>query len=499
LIPTSGNGSDLGYFRGASWRWLLLGIFPVGYWVTKQQLAPEASAYLGWHIIAFCACALLLLRLRTLAAYYWPIWLGLGAFLLGYFVKFYALVGLSVRPSLVVTVIVNNERLQLAGQPDIAAQAFRIAVLAFSVYCAVFFFILRPLGPESGSHSHVEQATLKQPIATFTWVGFALLVVTTIVALRFGILSMAEAQVRLPFRLGGWIMYTRIALITTLGLGLLQFGLTTLTRRWTAAGLLLLLGLGLTDTLVRTSRGALLLIGIMLLLMFALASQKLSRRTILVFVGLGALSIVLYPVITAYRYLNALTGGRATMGLLQDAVTSATQDGSWLSLAIFQVLQRFMGVDILLFITDPTTWIGLGNVAAARAAWGSVADYLTHFVMGVPETTIFSEAPSLVGWFLIVGGLPGILLLFPTFLITIWSLWVRLWDSNLLIKPVAQVQMLVLWLTLSSEGTLDSMTLHVSAIVASLIAVEFWLRSATGYAVSHRMVPVSGTVPSPAT
>jgi hypothetical protein len=462
----------------AGLRWLLLLIFPLGHGLTAGRMGAEAIPYMGWHVIAFCACVLLLVRLRSFAPPYWPVWIGLAAFVLGYFVKFYALVSLAAQPSLVITLVVSADRLNLAGTPEIAMAAFRVATLAFCAFCATFFILLRYVEPVRVPYETLSPTRLSGTLRSMTYLAVILLAGTTVLALSLGILNMAEEQERLPFRLGGWVMYSRIALVTTLALAVAQFGLHEKRRHWTAAGLLLLVGLGLTDTLIRTSRGAVLVAGLMVVLIVALVSQKIDRRVIIGFAATFGVVLLLYPIITAYRHLNMLTGGGASLAMLLDAVGTTSGEGSWVGLTAFQMLQRFVGVDMLLFLTEPQTWPGFDGYSAAVARWGTLGKYITHEVMAVPETLVHSEAPSLIGWFLMFGGMAGVLLLFPLFLSLLWYAWLRLWQSNLLVKPVAQVQLLILWLTISSEGTLDGVALHVFAIIASLVLAEMWLRSA---------------------
>jgi hypothetical protein len=211
-------------------------------------------------------------------------------------------------------------------------------------------------------------------------------------------------------------------------------------------------------------------------LALALSLRKVDRRIVITFSIFAVITLALYPVITRYREIRALTKGGLSADVLQQAVSSATEESGWVGVAGFQVVQRFMGVDILLFLTEPSSRLSPGQYLSTTERWGSLSKYFTHAIMGVPETAIFSEAASLVGWFLMFAGMTGVVLLFPLFLTVLWYTWRKLCAAPLLVRTAAQVHFLLTWIILSSEGTFETMTLQIIAVIASIAGVEFYLR-----------------------
>lgn len=455
-------------------RWAILPVFLLGAWATMAQLRPYGSEYLALALIATLACATLLGRLRAVTVGSLPVWVLLGAFILGYFIKFFVLVTIAEEPAAVTFMAVTPDRLVYASNPATAIETFRISVVGFTTFCLVAALLPMPSGPNRGPHERIRAEAVAGRVRLALSLGMVVLVATTAIAIALGAFVMGTAQEALPGRALGIIFYSRTIGLVLLTLTVMQLGLTTNRPAWTRAAVFLLFLFAVSEVLVRSTRGSLVTVALALALMIVIVRGRLEKSAVRIFGALFALALALYPVITQYRVLRRQTEGGTQM--FADALERATTDSTFGDLVLSGLasfLTRFMGVDSLLYLTTSEHRMGMDGVLALNASGITLGGYFTHVVVGIPETWVHSEAPSLLGWFLMVGGWWGVTAGLALYLLAGWWIWQQIWRSQLLIKPVLQVQFLLYWLLLSSEGTLDYTIgqLPLVLVVAALLEV----------------------------
>jgi hypothetical protein len=460
-------------------RWLLLLVFPVGFLWTYPLLAFYRAEYLLWTAVAMCACAVLLTRLRTLAIVTWPLWILLAAFVLGYFIKFYILLTASAAPSLPLFFVVPPGRLELFADSRIALDAFRLFTSGFAVFCAGGWFLAGtlPAGPES--FRTLQRKDLEYVVRVCLILGLGIFVVTSAIAVVTNSLAMGVAAEQHSFRLLGWIFYSRVVLLVVLILLVLQSGLVTNTRQWILIGAGFLIMLAVSDVLIRSTRAGLISAAIAIFFMYSIVRQRIEPRMVRLFAAFFLLTLILFPVITQYRSLRIEEAG-VGLDVFMRAFSLAIENAEAADIALsgaIAVLMRFVGVDSMVFLTEPQEWLGLQGVLEYISSSGTVTHYFTHTVVGIPLDQVHADAPSLMGWFLIVGGWWGITLYFVAYLLLAWMIWSWICRSDLLTKPLVQVQFLLFWFTMSSEGTLDGTALVLSATIISLVVCELFVRS----------------------
>jgi hypothetical protein len=465
-------------FGSVALRWLILAVFPLGYLGTAPVLYFYRSEFLAWTIVAMAACALLLTRKRTLKVSTWPSWVLLAAFLLGYYLKFYVVVPLAAAPTLPIYLVVPAQQLNLFADPRVAMDAFRLTTIGFSVYCLTFFLLLRNVEQRESSYRRLQRRDLQYVVKIAIVGSVFLLTFTSAVAIVMNALGAGIEAEQHGFRLLGWIFYSRAVLLVVLVLLILQCALVTESKRWLQWAIGLLLALALSDLLIRTTRASLLTMAISAFLMYSIVKDRIDPRAVRYFLVLFIIALFLFPIITQYRNLRIMEEA-VGFDVLAQAFSHALENTSLADSLLFgtaAVLLRFIGIDSVLFLTNEQTWLGFRGFLSYHASEGAMSHYFTHAVVGLPEGIVHSDAPSLLGWFLITGGMWGLTLGFAVYLTFGWLIWMWIWNSNLLIKPLAQVQFLLFWLLLSSEGTLDGLNLWLMALLASLVAAEMFMR-----------------------
>ena len=106
----------------------------------------------------------------------------------------------------------------------------------------------------------------------------------------------------------------------------------------------------------------------------------------------------------------------------------------------------------------------------------SVTSFFTTEVMGYPAEAVHSSAPSLLGWFYLVGG--NLLVIAGVFGLTVavWMMWRQLRILRLRCLPVAQALVASWILFVSVDGVLDRLYLPILSCVLSVIVCEWVTR-----------------------
>jgi hypothetical protein len=455
------------------WRWLLLGVFLVGFLLTNPLLSDDFD-YLMSTLISISSCAVLLKRLARPLSVTLPYWVILTVFMVGYYIKFYWLV-------------LEPDFLRESGQMFTHAYssadylpAFSLATVAFASFCLAGWFFLGLSKSPSAQPDEVDRAVWQSVARFLTYVVPVLMAATFVIAYATGIFIMGLESVSLPFRLAGVIFYSRTSFIPALLLLLVFSGERGGVAAYSRLGIILLLLHGLSDVLLRSSRGQLMVMVLLLGFLFLLRDKRLKRlESVILLAGVLA-TFVLAPIITDYRnyrieapdtsineaLAGSLEGGYIEQGQFSELFTSGFR---------FVVL-RVTGIEMLL------TYSGLRVTPLSERAFDVInssrgmAGYVTVDLLGIPSYANTSAAVSLAGWFYLVGGISLMILGVMGFVALVWFIWNGLQSLHLRILPVAQALALLWVYNFTSEGTLEAQVLPFVAMIASIFLCEWLVR-----------------------
>jgi len=473
--------------RVANFRWGMLLLFVVGYALTKSYFEFAIVEYFTYNLLACLACGTLLYQLKDFDQRYTAVWFTLVVLLTIYPLRFY---WITLDPLPVQMMLPHNPYSEMIDNRLQLLYAFKLSVVNFAVFCcsvAAMLCLFRhedTLAPQRCFYNdtHVQEFVSK-----------CLLVVLVPAILLLGYIShkyhIAEMGISpgdpLPFRLKGLIFYARTVFIPLLIILLICSAEWSGRNLMSRLGILILVGHGVLDMILRGSRSSLLL-SLMLLIFLVMAGGIRLHRNEKILIGIAvAVAFFIVPFMTIYRnqraYLDLLT-----LNALSQAVIIAG-DNWWglFTQGIKFVFFRMPGVEttwcMLSWTGAPSYFesgvkpLGAQSLEAFRSPNG-IAGYVTHNIYPFKITDNTLLAPSYVGWFYLVAGLPAVAFggLFAA--MSSFLGW-RLLNRNYLeCAPIAQVFFLWMLFIALTEGTLDGMGRIMLSGLASLIIVEFGLR-----------------------
>jgi hypothetical protein len=214
----------------------------------------------------------------------------------------------------------------------------------------------------------------------------------TAVSFYLGISRMgSENIVVLPFQLGGILTVVRIAVLPFLGIAILAWNLKP-RYFWIVMFVIWLL----CEAYIRGSRSALPL-GLTPMAIYVIYRFGLSRK-LLVWIGFGlALSVVLYPLITALRFFGELDLGTAEAAELNADFFSVYRR----AFLTGHIVSRFL--DMVPYLT----WSGDAWSNVVRA-YGSPAGYVTYFLDNTRIGVVHSSGSTMYAEGLMLFGLAGL-------------------------------------------------------------------------------------------
>jgi hypothetical protein len=456
------------------WRWLLLAPFILGYLFTYSILR-EGETYLVLTLVAIASCMILLTRLNRSIDVTLPFWTILAVFLIGYYVKYYLLV---LYPDLFL------ETGQMTGSSYSSSAllpAFKLATIAFTCFCLSGWVFLG-FARKRYLHDAVEaDGAVYRSVARFLiWTVPFLMLLTYIIAYRTGIAIMGLASVSLPFRMAGVIFYIRTVLIPTLIIVLVLCGNKGEKSSYRRTGIFLLVLHGLSDVLLRSSRGQFIVLILALGFLFLLKGQGLKRSETAVLLAGFLLTIILAPFITEYRNYRIISQDKNIVSALiwsgQGGVGEKAGIGKTFASGLSFVLARLTGIDMLLRYTSlGVTPLGINAIDVIRSPRG-IAGYVTIDLLGIPEQANTSSAVSLPGWFYLVGGTGFMAVGMIAFVAFVWAIWAHFRRLQLRILPAAQAIFLLWVYSIAVEGTLDTQGIMFIATLASIMLCEWLVR-----------------------
>ncbi len=465
-------------------RWLLLLLFPVGYIVSYQAFPYSGAEYLVLSLVSAGACAMLVTRLDASINVTLPVWVLLGIFCTGYYLQSYLLAWDSaIYPAHVVVVRDASE--------DLLMDAYKTTTLAFVTFCLTAWLMLGikrlwrcAAGPQNLAASIT--ARCAKFVTNLLLITIPPLeVVLGYISWATGITVMGAENAQLPYRLAGGIFYTRFVILPGLLLLLIWLADRLEFRGRFRIGVALLIAHGIAEAILRSSRASLLFSLLGLMFLFVL-SQRLTRPRLRWIAGGLVLVLLMFPVITVYRDLRIGSNPSDVAAPLRESIGytyGAGAIGKTYSNAFVDILFRVGGTGELL----PIQASGLGPLGILQAS--HVSRFVIREVYLISPTWINAIAPSLVGWFYLVGGNPGVLFGILGFVMVTLLFWRGLASRSVRARPFAQALFLTFLVLIASEGTLDLSFWTVFGVVLTIAGAELLLRLP-----HRRRVPIPAVV-----
>ena len=465
-------------------RWLLLLLFFVGYIATFSTFEDFTLEYFALTMASFFACGLLLSRLNRPLQITLPFWTIFVVFMVAYYFKFYLIavfpeIGEDIHP------IFASAFLSSYG----LISAYGITTTAFCAFCLTSYILidmslskwLRATN-ERGTPGRIPTGMNSRFINFVLPMVVLLIIVTTGLMYLTGISVMGAETVYLRFRLAGLIFYTRTVLIPGLLLLIIWGGLAANRRRWVNIALVLLLLHGLSDMVLRSSKGGLATLILPLGFLFLINGRRI-RSTHRLYLGVSLLLVtLLYPIVSVYRYLRI--GDPENIGFALTKSLEVVEGGLssfWLDLlhGCEGLLLRLAGIELLVVYTY------LGVQPLGQEAWSvftsplGMAGYVTFDIFRQPVGAITSIAPSMVGWFYLIGGNFVVALGLIGFTLVWHFLWNMLRRIRLRSLPVAQALFLSLVFLVTIDGVIESLISGKILVYPATILICEWLTHIT--------------------
>jgi hypothetical protein len=244
-------------------------------------------------------------------------------------------------------------------------------------------------------------------------------------------------------------------------------------RKHLVFGITLLILHGISEIIFRASRGSLLIMFLTLIMLFVI-TDRLTKKRLQLFVIIIISTILLWPLVTAYRYFRAESDVTAVIIPVKGAFfyvsKSSTSFLNTLIESFINTYNRIIGSDALLMAMTSESHIGseIFNIPVHK--------YFTNIVVGLPSWSSTSMAPSLLGWFYLVGG--SLMVFIGTFfyVIIVWIIWNVISKSNLYCKPVVQAFFLFWVFVYTSGGLPEKLKVVFLVNVGTIIVCEWIVR-----------------------
>jgi hypothetical protein len=427
------------------WRWGLLLIFlvPIVDPESPFMLTGGYATVVGLLFVSLASCALLLSGLKApLRESLWA-WLLLGLFLHAYYVRSF----LFAREAVGAGFTPTNPELNWVGLSTIA-EGLSYITPAFAVTCVCCWLALAvPDGPRDDDTA---------------WDGlgpaaFWLIAVVTAFAAAAGMLQawlgigiMGLESEPLPYRLDSILVRSRTDVVPPLAFLAVWMAGRSARPLARASALASLVVLALIDSVVTTSRGSLVKLGLPLLFLWILTGRLTRRR--LAYLGVVALVAVLLLPFASELRMARVRGASGTWDAIADAASTAW-NGDLLDSTLSGgrlVADRITGAE--------GVWFSMGAMPDGldpdrlydHVLVEPIAVYYTRRVVGVTWLADF-RAPGLVGFAMLMGGVPGVWVVPAVFVLATRVLWGIF--GHFKTAPVARSLWAMAVFSLAMEGT----------------------------------------------
>jgi len=453
-------------------RWLLLLPFIIGYWETASIFSYDEGRYLILSGVSLVACGFLLARLDQSTKVTLPYYITLGIFIVGYYVQFY-LLAWDPRIYASYNLLASRAAMSLRVLMD----TYTTTCLAFVTFCFIAWFAIGAkqksrAGLPNKAPNELPRARVRKIVIALLPAVLVLEVGTALIVWRLNIAVMGADSAVLPFRLAGVFFYSRLVALPGLLLLFTWMAHRGQLKSQFRLGLALLLIHGIIDTVLRTSKGTLLILLLQLVFLLLLSDALNVWRLQFVAAGI-VLVVLLFPVIARYRDVRAGSDISQIYDPLVQGFEGAYGSGEFqnvVSDTLTGIVFRVIGADGLLVIVESRMpSLGLLNASG-------VTNILNREIYVSNPANNGGSAPSLVGWFYLVGGNISVVIGMAAFLIVVNFIWRAL--AGLRSKPVAEAILLGLFLLLINDGVIDLLLWWFVIALATIAFSELLLRPA---------------------
>lgn len=457
-------------------RWLVLLVFPVSYFLTLSRYSDYSVEYLGYNMAAILSSGILMYSLNDLRKNNPVVWITFISLLLLYIVRF-TWVSLDPEP---VRVMLHTPVFNNMIRDESLFDGYRYSILFFVTYCLATAGLVRNLQ----GHWEEESRLMNRMEAVFPFMVRALtfflpvfVILLAAVAYRYKIGEMGvDPGDPLPFRLKGIIFYLRLVFIPLAILLLIYMAERSSMYFHSRFALALFLVHGVLDMLIRSSRSPLLLCVLLIVLFVMSGGLRLLRIEKIAGVFVACAGIVMVPVMTQFRFLRVEEGADIVSAIISSMADSIINMPEYFMRGLEFVLFRLPGIEAI------SAMQGMGaeplgqNVFEVFRHSQGIAGYLTHNVYTIAPHKSLLFAPGVVGWFYLVGGSVSVVLGAVIVALASVSLWKVIGRARLVTLPVVKTFYMWMMFNVLTEGTIDGMLFMFAVGVLGLLSFEIAIR-----------------------
>ena len=442
--------------------------FIAGYFFTSTFVAGEESVYYGLlsliNIVAFMVLAACLGKPKIAHA---PIWLMLYSILVAYFLQFYIVL---YDPRVAGYDLMIDD---YVSNPDIVLKYLETVTLGFCSFC--LGSILSILVVQKKLSTNLVSYYSNRYFINLTAIILILSLSSGFVMAFFGTSAMGGEQVVLPYRLTGLVFYLRTTIIPALLIYAIWIADTNQRSKLFVIFFVLLVMHGISDMLMRSSRGFLLQIVLMATMLFVMA-ETLNDRRVRVLGWTIFFTILVLPIIGFSREIRKYEGG-GTIYALTESINSMVYDlATFFETSvnvIFFLLVRFTGAVSFLQIMARDFDFVLDRLFEPGF---DVTEYMTYEVMEWPIEETMGYAPSTFGHFYLIGGGTGLALGIFLFIISVMAFWSLICRLKLRARPVVMAIFLAWFFVNMSDGTWSNFIFRFFLLCLGMILCEVLAR-----------------------
>lgn len=482
------------------WRWLILLIFPIGWWLTIDYFRysiPESNKFSDLTIISFAASCLVLYKLKGEIAkelHLWSIYLIL---LIGHYVKFYLMMywyhlnssHLEIFSKLVIF---------LLSSPKIVIEAYTVATIALCAFASALCLTMTISTKSLLPHQRIQQFNQSRfKFQHRRWIiacGIIWVVISAVILFLYTDLRV-NARVDtnglggtiLKYKLGGILTYSNRLLIPAVFL-MLIFLADTFNDR--TSSIIIVTAYFVQVALfgfISTSKASIPSAMISLAILWALSGHFTPVRRTLFLAGLTLLPFIfgLTMILRSMREVGEV-GHLINLPVAIEVLLS--DRNPVLSNSQFTFITRFNGIDTLLPIVKYNPSLNMDKTLEfLQKNDFSVNELYSREVIGYPDVFGVGFSPGLTGCFYLLSGnqiFLGVLIFLYTLL---WHILFRYVSNRaLVIQPLAITQVSLMAAFTTSEGSINLLPYQLFISLVVIAVGEFSIRFFMQISIVHK-------------
>jgi hypothetical protein len=458
-------------------------LFVIGWFLCRDFLGDD-ERFLFASLLAGLSTAVLVFVLRRPIEGMFPLIILLTIFLIGYYIKFYWLVltlDAGDEQTVIKFLVPYRHRTFLPLlRPQNILRTFELSTWGYVAFCAgAVVSIGLGLAPRSLSDLKLPESArilnkLRVLNEMYLAIAFGIWLATVFLTYRLGIGIHGRQNVPLPFKLTGIIRYMS-ELPAMFFIFVVMWSDRRGMRIYWWAGLMGLIGTGLSTIFLRGSRGALVSEVVAPLGTVWLLYRRFTRKRVIFLIVLFVIVMLLRPAFTVYRQLRA--NPYTNQGFTQMMVRAYQSGGTGeLFESFMRIVIRVVGVDSMLYVAPVEPRVEGSRIVSVLLGQHILSRELTVDIQGYPPSSAQYSAPSLVGGLYLMGATVGIVA--GVFAITVISQWIweRSCGSRWWTVPLVLARVTGLVFTYGLDGKFESLLREIFVTAVFLVGLEFMSR-----------------------